>query len=142
VITAAELLCHPTWKEIGDALSNAKRIAQRDRMRARRKRTPESSVLQACLTYLLLHPQVAWIARFNIGAMKVGERFVRFGPKGFPDLHGFAKDGRAIYVECKSKRGELTKPQADFLAMAVKSGAYACVARDVADVEAMMRGVK
>lgn len=103
--------------------------------------TPEAKTLKAVLKFLEWHPMVAWVARFNVGAVRFGfDRFVRFGPKGFPDIHGFTKGGRALYLECKAAKGRVTDRQAAFLETAKASGCIAGVVRSVEDAERLLHG--
>ncbi len=69
----------------------------------------ERDIQRAILDYLHLHPKVAFIGRFNSGAVQSNYNghasYVRFHTiKGFPDLHGCTKSGRAIYLEVKRPR--------------------------------------
>lgn len=62
-------------------------------------------------------------------------------PKGFSDLFGFRKrDGRAIFIEVKTKTGKPTKEQVHFLETMQKSGAIAGVCRSVGDAEKLING--
>lgn len=105
----------------------------------------EADIQSAILRFLRVHPAVAFFWRQNTGAMSIGEgksrRFVRFGPKGAPDIQGYLKDGRALFIECKSRTGRVSQEQQEFHDRAVKHGAVAMVARSVADVAAVLDGV-
>ena len=46
--------------------------------------TPEGIILDAILDYLQAIRVTAW--RMNVGAIKIDERFVRFGVEGFADV--------------------------------------------------------
>jgi len=63
------------------------------------------------------------------------KRFVRFGKKGMPDIHGYLNDGRALYVECKSATGRLRPEQVAFLERAERCGCVVVVARSVDDLQ-------
>lgn len=55
-------------------------------------------------------------------------------PAGFSDLFGFRKkDGRAFFIEVKSKGGRPSKKQLDFIKAVKKQGALAGVAWSVED---------
>jgi hypothetical protein len=104
----------------------------------------ESAVLDAVLQALSMHPAVGGFWRQNIGAFAIGEgrsrRFVRFGPKGSPDIHGYLKDGRALFVEVKKPSGRVSPDQRAFLDKAQKNGAVAVVARNVDDIYQALEG--
>ena len=95
---------------------------------------PESAALVEVLMALRSHHAVAWAERMNSGAAKIGNRFVRFGWKGAPDVLGQMKDGRLIGVEVKAKKGRLSSDQEIFLERIQESGGIAFVARDCNDV--------
>lgn len=95
---------------------------------------PEAGALAEVLKALRTHPSVAWCERMNSGAAKVGERFVRFGWTGCPDVLGQLKDGRLLGVEVKAERGRLRAEQAIFLERIRAAGGVAFVARDCRDV--------
>ena len=95
---------------------------------------PEAAALVAVLKALRTHPAVAWAERMNTGAAKVGNRFIRFGWPGCPDVLGQLKDGRFLAVEVKAQAGSLRPEQALFLARIRAAGGVAFVARDCRDV--------
>jgi hypothetical protein len=64
----------------------------------------------------------------------VGNRFIRFGWSGCPDVLGQLKDGRLLGVEVKAQAGRLRPEQALFLARIRAAGGVAFVARDLRDV--------
>lgn len=71
----------------------------------RTNRRPEAAALVEVLKALRAHPAVAWAERMNSGAAKVGNRFIRFGWPGCPDVLGQLMDGRLLGVEVKAKAG-------------------------------------
>lgn len=131
---------HAEWreKEVRRELDEAKTIGKP--LRLEPSVEPESSVLSNVLTALLNHPKVAKVWRQNTGAGQFvypgGEksRFLRFGFKGSPDIHGYLRGGRACYCEVKRLGEELTPEQAAFLENAREAGCIAFVARGVDDV--------
>jgi hypothetical protein len=106
----------------------------------------EADVQSAILRALRIHPAVGAFWRQNTGAFALGEgkarRFVRFGPKGSPDIHGYLKDGRALYIEVKRPSGRVSPEQCAFLDGATKAGCVAFVARSVAEVWKVLDRVK
>lgn len=100
----------------------------------RRNSRPEAAALVEVLKALQAHPLVAWAERMNSGAAKVGDRFIRFGFRGCPDVLGQLKDGRLMGVEVKAPAGRLRPEQALFLERIRCAGGVAFVARDLRDV--------
>jgi hypothetical protein len=98
----------------------------------------EAAVLAAILRAMRVHPAVVWFQRMNSGATVIGEgkgrRFIRYGFKGCPDIHGMSTTGKPIYIEVKAPSGRVAPEQREFLDKAEKYGAIAIVARSVSDV--------
>jgi len=106
-------------------------------MEAPTKRTndrPEAAALMEVLKALRAHPAVSWVERMNSGATRIGNRFVRFGFTGCPDVLGQLRDGRLLGVECKAPRGRLRPEQAVMLGRIAGAGGVAFVAHDCQDV--------
>lgn len=104
---------------------------------APQKRTharPEAAALVEVLKALRAHPAVAWCERMNSGAATVGNRFIRFGWPGCPDVLGQLNGGRLLGVEVKAQAGRLRPEQALFLERIRAAGGVAFVARDCRDV--------
>jgi hypothetical protein len=99
-----------------------------------RNNRPEAAALLEVLKALKAHPAVAWAERMNSGAAKVGNRFIRFGWPGCPDVLGQLKDGRLLGVEVKAPTGRLKTVQALFLERINTAGGVAFVARNCLDV--------
>jgi hypothetical protein len=95
---------------------------------------PEAAALCEVLKALRAHPAVVWCERMNSGAAKVGNRFIRFGFTGCPDVLGQLRDGRMLGVEVKSQTGKLRPEQAVFLERIRGAGGVSFVARDLRDV--------
>jgi hypothetical protein len=82
-------------------------------------RSLEGPIMRSVLEYVRYHPKVAKAWRQNSGAVKIEDRYVRFSDEvGIPDICGFLKDGRALYIECKAPKGRLTYWQTRFLELA------------------------
>ena len=104
----------------------------------------EQEIQRAILDYLRQDRRVAFVGRFNRGTIsssytnaqgRTSESYVRFNTiRGFPDIHGCLKGGRALYVEVKRPGRKPTEDQADFLEQATKAGALAFVACSIDDV--------
>jgi len=95
---------------------------------------PEGDALREVLKALSVHPAVAWAHRCNSGAAKVGNRFIRFGWPGCPDVLGQLTDGRLLGVEVKSRTGRPSPEQTLFLARINSAGGVGFIARDLRDV--------
>lgn len=100
----------------------------------RKNAKPEAGALKEVLLALTAHPAVAWCERMNSGAVRIGNRFVRFGWKGCPDIIGQLRDGRLLGVEVKAPKGKLRPEQAVFLERIRCAGGVAFMARDCRDV--------
>ena len=74
------------------------------------------------------------LTRPEIGAARIGSRFVRFGFKGCPDVLGQLKDGRLLGVEVKAQARRLRPEQAVFLERIRGAGGVAFVASNLRDV--------
>ena len=94
----------------------------------------ESAALMEVLKALKAHPAVVWCERMNSGAAKVGNRFIRFGFTGCPDVLGQLRDGRLLAVEVKAPKGTLRPEQAVMLSRIAGAGGVAFVAHDCRDV--------
>lgn len=101
---------------------------------------PEAAALAEVMQTLRCHPLVAWCERMNSGAAKIGDRFVRFGWKGCPDVLGQLKDGRLLGVEVKAKDGRLRPEQSLFLERIRQAGGVGFMARDCRDVLRELEG--
>ena len=108
----------------------------------RKNQTPEAGALREVLQALAAHPAVAWCERMNTGAARIGNRFVRFGWPGCPDILGQLKDGRLLGVEVKAAKGKLRPEQAVFLERIRRAGGVAFMARDCRDVIRELEGNK
>jgi len=95
---------------------------------------PEAAALAEVLKALRAHPAVAWVERMNTGAARIGNRFVKFGFTGCPDVLGQLNDGRLLGVEVKAPKGKLRPEQAFMLERIAGAGGVAFVARDLRDV--------
>jgi hypothetical protein len=92
----------------------------------------EADLLKLVLDWLLLHR--IFHRRRNTGAMKLeGERFVRFGKAGDPDIEIWHK-GRYYAVELKSEDGKQTQAQKNFQSDLEASGNKYILARSLEDL--------
>jgi hypothetical protein len=98
-----------------------------------KQRVPESGVLRACLD--LLAAERIFHVRMNVGAVKDGKRFFRFGRKGMADIlaiprlwvtnqivdgtlhithHRFVPVALPLWIEAKASDGQQRPEQAEF----------------------------
>ena len=105
-----------------------------------RAQPSETQIQAAILQYLNFSSLVAWAARMNSGGATFGEKFVRFGFKGCPDILGQLTDGRLLAIEVKRPRNYPTQLQHEFLELASGSGAAAAYATSVAEAEKIVLG--
>jgi len=101
---------------------------------------PEAAALAEVLKALRAHPAVAWVERMNTGAARIGNRFVKFGFTGCPDVLGQLRDGRLLGVEVKAAKGRVSAEQSIMLERINGHGGLAFVARDCRDVFAALTG--
>lgn len=86
---------------------------------------------------------IAVLFRANVGQGITydGRHFDTGLPKGFSDLFGFRKsDGRAVFVEVKTKTGRIRPEQQNFINKMRLYGALAGVARSVQDARTIIEG--
>mgnify|MGYP001583354221 CR=1 FL=1 len=97
------------------------------------KSPKEIDLVKACLHYLQLCGFYCW--RANSGAVKVGNRFIRFASiNGISDILGCLPDGKLLAVECKMPKGRLRNEQKTFLAAVHARGGVALIVRDVTEL--------
>lgn len=95
----------------------------------------EKDIQKAILDYLALFPKKVKVWRQNTGALKIDNRFVRFGQKGAADITGILYGGRRLEIEVKAPGKYPSPAQRAFGADIIKFGGVYFVARDVDDVE-------
>lgn len=103
---------------------------------AHRELTPEARIKREILEALsrLGVP----VYGLGAGAFRLGERFIRIGTPGIPDLLALPKNRGAMFIEVKSLRGRLSRPQVLFRDDCRHAGAVHVVARSLEDVLAVL----
>lgn len=75
------------------------------------------------------------IWRQNTGALKIDDRFIRFGVPGQADITGLLiPSGRRLEIEVKKLKGAQQESQKNFEKMITKSGGVYITARSVEEV--------
>lgn len=94
----------------------------------------EASIQKAILNYLSYRSDViAW--RNNTGAVKIDERYIKFGHSGMSDILGVIKgSGKLLAIEVKSQKGRLTADQKAFSQKIIDFGGIFILARCLEDV--------
>lgn len=85
------------------------------------------------------------IFRINVGTFKTADgRWITTGvPAGFSDLFGIRNgDGKAVFIEVKTKRGKATDAQLKFIEAMRNRGALAGIARSVQDALEIVEGAE
>lgn len=101
------------------------------------KAPKERDTQKALVAYLELRGCV--VIRCNSGAVKVGDRFIRFNSApGCSDLLICLPGGRFAACEIKTARGRLTAKQAGFLDRVRAAGGIGAVVRSVADADRLL----
>lgn len=83
------------------------------------------------------------IFRMNVGKgyTQDGRYFSTGVPKGFSDLFGFRKsDGKAVFIEVKTKSGRASKEQKHFINQMTLCGAVAGICRSADDALKLIGG--
>lgn len=124
--------------------------AKRERAAPKPSNEPtEAEIQRAILNLLKVHPKVAFAGRFNRGMVpssytnaqgQTRESYTQFNTlRGFPDIHGCLKGGKAIYIEVKRPGRKPTEDQAEFLERAATAGAFTMVATSADQVAEALR---
>lgn len=93
----------------------------------------ETELVKQCLELLKLRGIFAW--RQNTGAMRIGNRLVRFGQRGIADILGVLPDGRFLAIECKVGNRKVTTEQNAFLDSVEANGGVALVVRSLDELD-------
>ncbi|MGC8553844.1 MAG: hypothetical protein ACP5O7_13455 [Phycisphaerae bacterium] len=104
-------------------------------------RSRESDLVKGILDYLRLRKDViAW--RQNTGATRIGDRFIRYGLVGQPDITGIIIGGYRLDIECKVKGGRLSAEQAKYREQAKAMKSCYILAYCIEDVKAALDDFK
>ena len=93
-----------------------------------RRVTPETALKAGVKEWLSLH---GWL-HYPLAES-------RYGVKGLPDRIA-VKNGRTVYIECKSPRGELSEWQQVRQREITEAGALYLLVRDLDDLEVLEKG--
>lgn len=105
-------------------------------MNNRKPHIKESLVVNSCIRWLWLNGCFVW--RNNSGGFKPegGQRVIRFGRVGSPDIIGMTPGGRFLGVECKSGKNKLSDQQEVFKTDTLAHNGIYITAYSVDDLEA------
>lgn len=104
----------------------------------------ERDIQKACLQLLRSHPKVAAVWRQNSGTFTEqnydgSTRYISAHTMpGLPDICGFLKGGRALFLEVKRPGQQPTRLQQIFLDRATAAGALAAVVTDANQLAALL----
>jgi hypothetical protein len=125
----------PSGKRTDGARSTAARGASETSQRARTETEPRARTETAIVADILRTLGVLpWLRvwRQNTGAVKYGDRLVRFGVPGQADIQGVMR-GAALFIEAKRPGQRQTEQQRHFQAMVETFGHVYIVATSGAD---------
>ena len=101
----------------------------------------EADILRDILKALRAHPAVATVERRQSGVFRDGNRFVRVGQRGLPDISGMLHGGRAYAIEVKRPGRLADERQAEYLNRIQAAGGCAGVASSVSEAIAIVERV-
>lgn len=99
--------------------------------------TKESDIQSAILIYVTSLPG-SFGFRMNTGAVQDGNRFIRYGLPGQPDIF-LILNGRFIGIEVKTKTGRQSEAQKNWQRNCEHAGGIYILARSVEDVIERLR---
>jgi hypothetical protein len=104
-----------------------------------KRQTPESAVLAEVLQCLANRQILCF--RMNVGAHKVGSRFIRYGVKGMADVLAFPKGKAPLWIEAKANTKQ-SADQAIFQQVVEADGHWYLVAHSYEELEAFLKEKK
>jgi hypothetical protein len=113
-----------------------------------RVKTPEGQLLRAVLDLLAAKHVLAF--RIGVGAMKVEDRFMRWGTPGMSDILAFPPFVHAntwltgqltvpTWIECKAPKGVQSALQKSFQKQVEEHGHRYAIIRDLSELEDLLR---
>lgn len=112
-------------------------VKKSKRRNVQTRENPETVLTRQLIKYLQLLGIPAW--RNNTGAVKRGNRFIRFGHPGSADILGcMPPDGRLLAIEVKMPGRYPSPKQRNFLAEITRAGGIAGVVRSLEDLETLV----
>lgn len=104
------------------------------------KGASEAQVIDAIRAAFAVHPAVAFCWRMQSGLFRDGDRHIRVGFPGLPDLIGALKTGQFFAVEVKREfGGQVSDRQVEVLQSINTAGGRAGVARSVEEALAIIK---
>lgn len=77
----------------------------------------------------------------NTGAAQIGNRYIRYGKVGSPDIIGFTSDGKFLGFECKTGKAVKSKPQIVFHKIATRYGCRVITVNHASEAVAFLDGL-
>lgn len=101
----------------------------------------ESLIVDQCIKWLWAHG--CYVYRQNTGAYKPegSNRYIRYGTPGGSDIVGVSPYGRALFIECKTAKGQLTPLQEAFRERIEEKNGIYILARSIDDLEAFKTAI-
>ena len=100
---------------------------------------PARQLTLAVETLLQFNGWLVW--KNGASALRIGDRFVRTGTAGVPDLMA-CRGGQLLCVEIKAGKDRLSAAQSDWLLKAKQHGAIVIVAHHIEDVSTYLESDK
>ena len=97
---------------------------------AMKSENPHTALVQQIIEYFEDSPNV-WVWKNNTGVAVYGNRRVKYGKPGSPDVIGMLRDGRFFGIECKTGNARLNPDQRDFQARTAGFNGVYLVARSL-----------
>lgn len=94
----------------------------------------ETEIRKLILQTLKRFPLIGDIWQNDSGSVGRRKKANQFRPNGLPDIMGYFKSGRAIYIEVKAPKGRRSPEQISFIERAKSRGCFAMFAEGVDEV--------
>jgi len=101
----------------------------------------ESSIVTACCTLLKFYEnqKKLYYIRNNSGAIKTGNRFLRFGKSGSADILLFLPNHITVFCEVKTEKGRQTPNQIESQKFVESLGYTYCIIRSLKELEILLK---
>jgi len=100
----------------------------------------EAAIQNEILEFLRKHPKVAFAIVNTCGTVQVKKRWITLGYPGLPDITGMLRNGLFFGIEVKTKKGQPSDLQKDFITVVNSYGGKAGIARSIEDAIEIIEG--